>query len=132
MKNMCIFITDIMVRSAICRVRVILWFQTCIYRVFDDTGNNNFAAHCCQYLPPDNITLTGITKILYFILLITSNIQRVRSMISIPGSLLCQVGDDVIRPCKICGGYQIRVPRSIHSFRCSMAIQSRLQFVLGV
>ena len=30
-------------------------------------------------------------------------------------SLLCQVGDDVIRPCKICGGCQIRVPRSIHS-----------------
>ena len=41
----------------------------------------------------------------------------VRSMISIPGSLslFCQVGDDVIRPCKICGGCQIRVPRSIHS-----------------
>ena len=28
-------------------------------------------------------------------------------------SLLCQVGDDVIRPCKICGGCQICVPRSI-------------------
>ena len=33
-----------------------------------------------------------------------------------PGSLslLCQV-DDVIRPCKICGECQKRVPRSIHS-----------------
>ena len=30
-------------------------------------------------------------------------------------SLLCQVGDDVIRPCKICGGCQISVPTSIHS-----------------
>ena len=30
-------------------------------------------------------------------------------------SLLYQVRDDVIRPCKICGGCQIRVPRSIHS-----------------
>ena len=32
-------------------------------------------------------------------------------------SLLCQVGDDVIRPCKICRarGCQIRTPRSIHS-----------------
>ena len=30
-------------------------------------------------------------------------------------SLLCQVGDDVIRPCKVCGGCQIRVQRSIHS-----------------
>ena len=30
-------------------------------------------------------------------------------------SFLCHVGDDVIRPCKICGGCQTRVPRSIHS-----------------
>ena len=38
-------------------------------------------------------------------------------MISIPGSLSFAkpVGDDVICPCKICGGRQIRVPRSIHS-----------------
>ena len=32
-----------------------------------------------------------------------------------PGSLLCQVGDDVIRPCKICVGCQIRASRFIHS-----------------
>ena len=31
-------------------------------------------------------------------------------------SLLCQVGDDLIHPCKIYGGCQIRIPRSIHSF----------------
>ena len=30
-------------------------------------------------------------------------------------SLLCHIGDDVIRPCKICEGSQRRVPRSIHS-----------------
>ena len=29
--------------------------------------------------------------------------------------VLCQVGDNVIRPCKIYGGYQICVSRSIHS-----------------
>ena len=28
---------------------------------------------------------------------------------------VCQVGDDVILPCKICGGCQICVPSSIHS-----------------
>ena len=39
--------------------------------------------------------------------------KRVRSMKSIQGSLLCQVGADVIRPCKICGGSQIRIPRSV-------------------
>ena len=47
-------------------------------------------------------------------------------------SLLCQVGDDVIRPCKICGGCQIRVPRSIHSLNQRCPIQSRLQSVLKV
>ena len=46
-------------------------------------------------------------------------------------SLLCQVGDDVIRPCKICGGFQIRAPRSIHSINVS-PIQSRLQSALGM
>ena len=30
-------------------------------------------------------------------------------------SLRCQVGDDVVRLCKICRGCQIRFPRSIHS-----------------
>ena len=34
-------------------------------------------------------------------------------MISIPGSL--SFAKFVSRPCKICGGCQIRVPRSIHS-----------------
>ena len=43
-------------------------------------------------------------------------------------SLLCQVGDDLIRPCKICRGCQIRVPRSIDSF-VVCPIQSRLQSV---
>ena len=32
-------------------------------------------------------------------------------------SLLCQVGDDVIRPCKICGGCQIRITRSVSFIR---------------
>ena len=49
-------------------------------------------------------------------------------------SLLCQVGDDVIRPCKICGGCQIRVPRSIHSINIvpyiSTPICSRSEFFL--
>ena len=47
-------------------------------------------------------------------------------MISIPGSLslLFQVGDDVIRPCKS----QIRVPRFIRSL-INCPIQSRLRFV---
>ena len=48
----------------------------------------------------------------------TSNNQRTGSALDDLDprlSLLCQVGDDVIRPCKICGGCQIRVPRSIHS-----------------
>ena len=36
-------------------------------------------------------------------------------VLSLALSLFCQVGDDVIRLCKICGGYQIRVLRSIHS-----------------
>ena len=47
-------------------------------------------------------------------------------------SFLCQAGDDVIRPCKNCGGCQIRVPRSIHSFIQHCPIQSRLQSALGV
>ena len=47
-------------------------------------------------------------------------------MILILGSLLCQVGDDVIRLCKICGGCQIRVPRSIPSL-IDCPIQFRLQ-----
>ena len=47
-------------------------------------------------------------------------------------SLLCQVGDDVIRPCKICGGCQIPVPRFIHLLPIDCPIQSRLQSVLGV
>ena len=43
------------------------------------------------------------------------NNQRLESVFSVTRlSLLCQVGDDVIRPCKICGGCQIRAPRSIH------------------
>ena len=48
----------------------------------------------------------------------TSNNQRLGSAfddLNFRFSLLCQVGDDVIRPCKICGGCQICVPRSIHS-----------------
>ena len=47
-------------------------------------------------------------------------------------SLLWQVGDDVIHPSKICGGCQIRVPRSIHSLNQRCPIQSQLQSVLGV
>ena len=51
-------------------------------------------------------------------LLQTSNNQRLGSVFNDLDprlSLLCQVGDDVIRPCKICGGCQIHIPRSIHS-----------------
>ena len=49
--------------------------------------------------------------------IITGNNHRLGSVFVVTRlSLLCQVGDDVIRPCKICGGCQIRVPRSIHSF----------------
>ena len=48
--------------------------------------------------------------------------------------LLCQVGDDVICPCKICGGFQIRITRSIRSFTESTLSHtlSRLQFIPGV
>ena len=63
----------------------------------------------------------------------TSNNQRLGSAFDDLDprlSLLCQVGD-VIRPCKICGGCQIRVPRSFHSL-IDCPIQSRLQSVLGV
>ena len=62
---------------------------------------------------------------------LTSNNQRLGSASDVTRlSLLCQVGDDVIRPCKICGGCQIRVPRSIRSISCPM--QPRVQSVLGV
>ena len=46
----------------------------------------------------------------------TSNNRRLRSVRSFDPqlSLLCQVSD-VIHTCKICGGCQIRIPRSIHS-----------------
>ena len=43
-----------------------------------------------------------------------------------------QVGDLLIRPCKICGGCQICVPRSIHSINQRCHIQSWLQSVYGV
>ena len=51
-------------------------------------------------------------------------------MISIPGSLslFCQVGDDVIGPCKICGGCKIRVPRSIHSFIDRLIVPYNLDY----
>ena len=45
-------------------------------------------------------------------------------------SLLCQVGDDVICPCKIHGG--MRVPISVHSLDQCCPIQSQLQSLLGV
>ena len=45
-----------------------------------------------------------------------SNNQRLGSAFNVTRlSLLCQVGDDVVRPCKICRGCQIHIPRSIHS-----------------
>ena len=47
----------------------------------------------------------------------TTNNQRLGSVVDDLDprlSPLWQVGDDVIRPCKICGGYQLCVPRSIH------------------
>ena len=45
----------------------------------------------------------------------TSNNQILGSAFDVTRPyLLCQVGDNVIRPCKICGGFQIRDPRSIH------------------
>ena len=50
--------------------------------------------------------------------LMTSNNQRLGSVfddLDPRHSLLCQVGDDVICPCKICGGCQICIPRSIQS-----------------
>ena len=42
-------------------------------------------------------------------------------------SLLCHVGGDAIHPCKICGGCQIRVPRSIHSY-----MQSTLSHIISI
>ena len=48
-------------------------------------------------------------------------------------SLLCQVvGDDVIRPCKICRGCQIRVSISGPFIQSTCPIQSRVQSVSGV
>ena len=52
------------------------------------------------------------------LLILTSSNQRLGSAFD---------GDDVIGPCKLCGGCQIRIPRSIH-----YPIQSRLQTQLGV
>ena len=55
----------------------------------------------------------------------TSNNQRLGSTFVVTRlSVLCQVGDDVICPCKICGGCQIR------NQRCP--IEFRLQSVSGV
>ena len=46
----------------------------------------------------------------------TSDNQRSGSAFDVNRfSLLFQVGGDVIHPCKICGGCQIRMPRSIQS-----------------
>ena len=45
-------------------------------------------------------------------------------------SLLCQVGDDVIRPCKICRGCQMHVPRSFHSWQWTMVVPYNLDFNL--
>ena len=45
-------------------------------------------------------------------------------------SLLCQVGDDVIRHSKICGGCKIRLQDPIVHGNCP--IQPRIQSVLGV
>ena len=66
---------------------------------------------------------------------LTSNNQRLWSVYVFDDldprlSPLCQVGDDVICPCNICGGCQIRLPRSIHS-SIDCPIQSRLQSVLS-
>ena len=51
------------------------------------------------------------------IIIITSNNHRLGSaLVDLDPrlSLLCQVGDDVIHPCKICGRCQIYIPRFIH------------------
>ena len=51
----------------------------------------------------------------YTIAVITSNDQRLWSTFDSRLSLLSQVGDDVILPCKICGGMPDTRPK-IHSF----------------
>ena len=67
----------------------------------------------------------------------TSNDQRLGSAFDDLDprlSVLCYVGDDVIHPCKICGGCQCKyvVPRSIHSINQRCPTQSRLQSVVRV
>ena len=65
---------------------------------------------------------------------ITSNNQRLGSAFNDLDprlSLLFQVGVDVIRPCKICEGCQIHIPRSFDLF-VDRPTQSRLQSVLVV
>ena len=45
-------------------------------------------------------------------------------------SLLCQVGDDVIRLCKIYKGCQIHVPRSFDSWQSTLVVPYNLDFNL--
>ena len=60
---------------------------------------------------------------------ITSNNKKIGSAFEVTRlSLFCQVGDDVIRPCKICAMMPDTRPK-IHSFNWRCPIQSRLQSV---
>ena len=65
----------------------------------------------------------------------TSNNQRLGTVFNYPDprlSLICQVGDDVIRRLQnLWGMPDVRFPRSIH-WLINCPIQSRLQPVLGV
>ena len=73
------------------------------------------------------IILITIIIIIIIIIIITSNNQRLGSAfndLDTNFSLLCQIGDDVIRPCKICGDSRYA---SQDPFVQCCPIQSRLQ-----
>ena len=74
-----------------------------------------------------------ITFQVYDPLIISPSNQRLRSAFDVTRlSLLCQVGDDVIHPCKMCGVRQIRVPRSNHSISVvPYNLDSNLECVLS-
>ena len=80
-----------------------------------------FLLHQETFLEHDKLFRTTVKTLISCISVFyntkTSDNQRLGCVFDVTRlSLLCQVGDDVIRPCKICGGCQIRVPRSTHSF----------------
>ena len=87
-----------------------------VIQLFVCSSDRSFAFLVCSVvLPFAQFSL----RFMIINMLLTSNNQRLGGAFDDLDprlSLLCQVGDDVIRPCKICGGCQKRVPRSINSF----------------